>query len=111
MQVFLNLGLNALDAMPDGGELVFESSAEDGEILVRVRDKGRGISSDALPHLFEPFFTTKEPGKGTGLGLFVSREIVDSMGGALELEETNSGGSTFAIRLPGYTPEPDRASR
>lgn len=111
MQVFLNLGLNALDAMPDGGELVFESSAKNGEILVRVRDKGRGISSEALPHLFEPFFTTKEPGKGTGLGLFVSKEIVDSMGGALELEGTSSGGSTFAIRLPGYTPEPDGASR
>ncbi len=110
MQVFLNLGLNALDAMPDRGELVFESSAEDGEILVRVGDKGRGISSDALPHLFEPFFTTKEPGKGTGLGLFVSREIVTGMGGVLELEETGPGGSTFVVRLPGHGPEQDGAS-
>jgi C4-dicarboxylate-specific signal transduction histidine kinase len=110
MQVLLNLGLNALDAMPDGGELVFESSAEDGEILLRVRDKGRGVCSNDLPHLFEPFFTTKEPGKGTGLGLFVSKGIVTGMGGELELEETSPNGSSFAIRLPGSVSESDGAS-
>ncbi len=109
MQVFLNLGLNALDAMSEGGELIFESSAEDGEIVVRVCDEGVGISADALPHLFEPFFSTKESGKGTGLGLFVSRGIISSMGGVLELEKTGLDGSTFVVRLP-EQPVPDGAS-
>ncbi len=98
-QVLLNLGLNALDAIPESGTLRFETDLENDQVTVRVRDTGVGISDDARSHLFEPFFSTKDPGKGTGLGLFVSKGIVETMGGVLELEKTGPEGTTFAIRL------------
>ncbi|MFQ5514969.1 MAG: ATP-binding protein [Myxococcota bacterium] len=100
MQVLLNLGINALDAMSDGGTLVFETAMGDTEVIVRISDTGPGISKDAQLHLFEPFFTTKAPGRGTGLGLFVSKGIVDGMGGELNLEDTGEAGSTFVVHLP-----------
>jgi C4-dicarboxylate-specific signal transduction histidine kinase len=101
VQVLMNLGLNALDSMPSGGSLKFVSALEDEEIVVRVRDSGAGIPVDARARVFEPFFTTKELGRGTGLGLFVSRGIVEGMGGRLELEDTGDDGTMFAVRLEG----------
>jgi two-component system NtrC family sensor kinase len=99
VQVLLNLGLNALDAMSSTGTIEFRTSVEDDHVTIRVRDTGCGVSAEARAHLFKPFFSTKGPGQGTGLGLFVSRGIVEAMGGCLELEATGPEGSTFALRL------------
>ena len=99
MQVLMNLGLNALDAMPGGGRLVFETCSAGGEVLVRVRDTGAGIDAGARARVFEPFFTTKGPERGTGLGLFVSRGIVEGMGGRLELSERGAEGTEFVVHL------------
>ncbi|MFQ5415431.1 MAG: ATP-binding protein [Myxococcota bacterium] len=100
VQVILNLGMNAIDAVGDEGTVEFETAAEDGYVVVRVRDTGHGVSENARSQLFEPFFTTKAPGRGTGLGLFVSKGIIEAMNGALELEQTGPEGSTFLVRLP-----------
>jgi len=99
VQVLLNLGLNALDAIPETGTIEFATSMENGQVTIHVRDTGHGISEEARAHLFEPFFTTKGPSRGTGLGLFVSKEIVETMGGTLELEQTGPEGTTFVVRL------------
>jgi len=99
-QVLFNLGLNGLDAMAGGGTLEFETSARGGWVIVRVRDTGCGIPADLHAHLFEPFFTTKSPERGTGLGLFVSKSIVESMGGEITLEHTDGRGTAFAVLLP-----------
>jgi C4-dicarboxylate-specific signal transduction histidine kinase len=99
-QVLLNLGLNGLDAMPEGGTLEFETCSRSGWVIVRVRDTGPGIAPELHERLFEPFFTTKAPERGTGLGLFVSKGIVERMGGELKIEHTDSRGTVFAIFLP-----------
>jgi PAS domain S-box-containing protein len=99
-QVFLNLGLNALDAMPAGGTLEFESSFRGGWVAVRVTDTGSGIPDELRPHLFEPFFTSKAADRGSGLGLFTSKGIVEGMGGGLMLERSDRRGTTFAVLLP-----------
>ncbi len=103
IQVLINLGLNAMDAMPDGGTLVFETDTQGDVAVVRVRDSGRGVPDSARGHLFEPFFTTKVPGRGTGLGLFVSKGIVTGLGGELLMEESGPGGTVFRITLPSAT--------
>jgi C4-dicarboxylate-specific signal transduction histidine kinase len=109
VQVLLNLGLNALDAIASAQEgaepgrprqLTFVTRMVDGDVEVLVRDTGTGISPAVVGRIFEPFYTTKAPGKGTGLGLFVSRRIIEDLGGALRLVDTSSAGTTFAIRLP-----------
>ena len=99
-QVLFNLGLNGLDAMAGGGTLEFETCTRGGWVIVRVRDTGCGIPAALHEHLFEPFFTTKAPERGTGLGLFVSKSIVESMGGELTLEHTDNRGTAFAVFLP-----------
>jgi C4-dicarboxylate-specific signal transduction histidine kinase len=99
-QVLFNLGLNALDAMSGRGTLEFETSSRSGWVLVRVRDTGHGVPADCRDRLFEPFFTTKASGRGTGLGLFVSRNLVEDMGGDLRLEHTDDRGTVFVIFLP-----------
>lgn len=100
IQVFLNLGLNALDAMPKGGALIFETCREERRVVARVKDSGSGVPDQARGHLFEPFFSTKAPGRGTGLGLFVSKGIVEALNGSLDLESTGPAGSVFRIDLP-----------
>jgi C4-dicarboxylate-specific signal transduction histidine kinase len=110
VQVLLNLGLNALDAVPGGGSVRFETSLEDGRVAIRVRDSGSGVPEAAQPHVFEPFFTTKGAGRGTGLGLFVSKGIIDAIGGSLELEETGPEGTTFVVRLDTSRSAADRGT-
>jgi len=100
VQVLINLGLNALDAMPGPGKLTFEASSADGRVILRVSDTGRGVPESARSHLFEPFYTTKAAGRGTGLGLFVSRGIVERMGGTITLEESGPQGTVFRVSLP-----------
>jgi len=99
-QVLLNLTLNAIDAMGGSGTLTIETSAEGGFVTCRVADTGPGIPPDIVPRLFKAFFTTKEAGRGTGLGLFVSRNLVEGFGGTLEIERTSPEGTVFAVRLP-----------
>lgn len=99
-QVFINLSLNALDAMPDGGRLRISAREEHGSIVVRVEDSGCGIAPETAPRVFEPFFTTKEPGRGTGLGLAVSYNIVEKHGGSLDFTSTPGEGTAFRVEIP-----------
>jgi signal transduction histidine kinase len=87
--------------MPHGGILWLKSAKlSDKEIQLTVRDDGMGIPADVIPQLFEPFMTTKEVGKGVGLGLAISKGIVDRHGGKIEVESQPGKGTTFRITLP-----------
>jgi len=98
-QVFLNVLLNAIQAMPRGGVLEVEvRRADPGTVEVAVSDQGAGISPEHLERLFTPFFTTKE--KGTGLGLYVARQIVEAHGGRIRVAPRPAGGTRFAVTLP-----------
>jgi two-component system sensor histidine kinase AtoS len=99
-QVFLNLFLNALHAMPRGGELgVRTCLEEDGQaIRIEVSDTGSGIREDLIKKIFQPFFTTKP--KGTGLGLAISRQMIERHDGAIAVANRPGGGVRFTIRLP-----------
>ncbi len=99
-QVFINLSLNALDAMPEGGKLTIDAKKDHGCIVVEIEDTGCGIESGVGRRVFEPFFTTKEPGRGTGLGLAVSYSIVRKHGGSLDFESTPHKGTVFRVELP-----------
>jgi signal transduction histidine kinase len=99
-QVFLNLFLNARDAMPEGGNLTVLTSDLNGEILVEIADSGYGVSEKDLKQIFDPFFTTKPAGKGTGLGLAVCYGIVTAHGGRIEIEPNNGRGTKFIVILP-----------
>ena len=104
-QVFVNLLINGIEAMPDGGLLcahvdVIEAKSQ---VRVRIEDNGQGIPADIFPRLFEPFATSKE--RGTGLGLAVSRRIIEEHRGAIEAANRPEGGATFEVILPcGTTP-------
>jgi len=98
--VFLNLALNAADAMPGGGTLDIHTAAADGMIVVRFRDTGEGIPPGNLGKIFDPYFTTKEPGRGTGLGLSVCRTTLRDIGGDVTVESVVGGGSTFRVIVP-----------
>jgi len=100
-QLFLNLFLNAIDAMPDGGELrVSLAEAQEGDVEVRVADSGVGISATDLPRIFEPFFTSKAAGEGNGLGLMVAQGIVKDHEGAISVESEPGSGAEFRIAFP-----------
>lgn len=104
-QVFVNLLVNALQAMPDGGTLRVAAARHGGEAVVTVADSGCGIAAEHLPHVFEPFFTTKrdarDPGQGgSGLGLAVSYGVVAAHQGRIDVASTPGAGATFTVRLP-----------
>jgi signal transduction histidine kinase len=105
-QVFTNIAINALDAMPDGGQFIVgvavESTASSGlsALCLRFADTGCGIPPDQLPHVFDPFYTTKSGGAGSGLGLFVSHLIIDQHGGTIEIDSQEGEGTTVVIYLP-----------
>jgi two-component system NtrC family sensor kinase len=96
-QVVLNLLLNAIDATPKGGRIHLAASAEEGRVHLIVTDDGRGIALADRCRLFQPFFTTKP--QGTGLGLFISRQIVEELGGTLTYTTEPGQGTTFTVRL------------
>jgi signal transduction histidine kinase len=112
-QVFLNLIHNAIQAMPDGGELLLQTLLENQEdvdwVAVIVKDTGVGISKKDLDKVFEPFFTTKPSGEGTGLGLSVSYSIVSGHGGHIDVESKKGKGSTFTVWLPVKVPAPQKS--
>ncbi len=98
-QVWSNLIENALDALGSGGEVTVSAKPERGKVVVRIVDNGSGIPADVLPRIFDPFFTTKPMGQGTGLGLDISRRIVTSHEGTIEVE-SKPGRTEFRISLP-----------
>ncbi|RMD75490.1 MAG: histidine kinase, partial [Chloroflexi bacterium] len=103
-QVFLNIILNACDAMPGGGELTVRSELiatrpeEPMTLAVSISDTGVGIDPEHIPHLFEPFYTTKP--HGTGLGLAISAHIITQHGGRILVDSQPGVGTTFTILLP-----------
>jgi len=99
-QVFLNLFINAIQAMPDGGILQIGVHTEDGQLKINVEDTGEGIEPEHLPHIFDPFYTTKEVGRGTGLGLSVTYGIIEKHGGHIEAHSQKGRGTLFTIVLP-----------
>jgi PAS domain S-box-containing protein len=103
-QVFLNLFLNARDAMEKGGVLAVKTSAHDGHVLVTVADSGAGIARENLEKIFDPFFTTKGAKKGTGLGLSVSYGIVREHGGNIEVHSQIGAGTRFELSFPEAVP-------
>ncbi|MBK7859080.1 MAG: hypothetical protein IPJ65_10775 [Archangiaceae bacterium] len=106
-QVLVNLGVNALEALASGGHLRFRVAPSGADrVTIEVTDDGPGLSEQARAHLFEPFFTTKPVGKGLGLGLSVSYEIVQQHGGSLEAAAAGGAkGTTMQVRLPVSAPE------
>ena len=101
-QVIVSLMMNAIDAMPTGGTLGIRSVrvTNSPEIQIQVQDNGVGIAPEVLPNLFEPFFTTKERGHGLGLGLAISRNIVERHHGRIEVTSEPGKGSVFIVKLP-----------
>jgi PAS domain S-box-containing protein len=99
-QVFINIILNALDAMPGGGTLRIELFETETEAVIRITDNGTGIKEQHLPHIFDPFFTTKGVGKGTGLGLSISYAIIKEHEGRIGVDSVIGRGTSFTISLP-----------
>lgn len=99
-QVFLNLMINAAQAIANHGTIHLATGEEDGWIWVEVSDTGSGIAPEHMKRVFEPFFTTKQVGKGTGLGLSVSYNIVSKHNGRIEVESEVGSGTTFRVCLP-----------
>lgn len=97
-QVFLNIMLNAKAAMPPGGILTISSEIQSNHVILQFTDTGCGIAPDIIDQIFEPFVSTKE--NGTGLGLFISYEIIQNHQGSIEVESTIGDGTTFTIKLP-----------
>ena len=100
-QVFLNLFINARDAMPEGGLLTVRTRAEAGFAVIEVSDTGQGIPPEYLARIYDPFFTTKGPKKGTGLGLSISYGIVHEHEGIIEVESVPGSGTRFRLEFPG----------
>jgi C4-dicarboxylate-specific signal transduction histidine kinase len=99
-QVVFNIFLNAAQAMQGSGRIEAAASRENGHLTFSVRDTGPGIAEEHLPRVFDPFFTTKPPGEGTGLGLAVSYEIVQEIGGTIRATNHPDGGACFELVLP-----------
>ncbi|MGB9875509.1 MAG: ATP-binding protein [bacterium] len=97
-QVFYNILLNAVQAMPDGGKLTLKAGLFDEEAVISFSDTGPGIPEEHLDKVFDPFFTTKD--RGTGLGLAVSHRMMEALGGKIEVQSKKGEGATFVVHLP-----------
>lgn len=100
-QTVLNMLLNASKAIKEQGKITLSTEHRNSQIYITVEDNGDGIPPDVLPRIFDPFFTTRTVGEGTGLGLSVSRDIIKSHGGDINVESTQGVGTRFEITLPG----------
>jgi len=109
-QVFMNLAINALHAMPDGGELSLSTHSAKGNVIIQVADTGMGMTEKVLKQIFEPFYTTKETGKGTGLGLAMVYGIIEKQGGDISVDSMPGKGTCFEITLPLYRGEGESAA-
>jgi two-component system, NtrC family, sensor kinase len=99
-QVFINLFLNARDAMPSGGELAIQTGMNESMVVVDITDTGSGIPEESIKRIFDPFYTTKPIGKGTGLGLAVSYGIIQEHGGRIFVDSSIGKGTHFRLKLP-----------
>jgi len=101
-QALLNIVKNCIDAIPDEGRVIISAreDVENGNVEIKIRDTGVGIEEVNIGKIFDPFFTTKEEGKGSGLGLFVAREIIEEHGGNIQARSNEEEGTTFIIILP-----------
>lgn len=100
-QIFINLIMNALQAMENGGTLTLSTGTPDGRsVEIQIADTGSGIPRERLAQIFEPFYTTKEAGEGTGLGLFITRKLVELLGGRIEVESEVGRGTSFRLVFP-----------
>jgi two-component system cell cycle sensor histidine kinase/response regulator CckA len=111
VQVFVNLLVNAAEALPEGEadrhEIRIEVSVEGGRVVIAIRDDGAGIPPEIVSRIFDPFFTTKPVGTGMGLGLAICHGIVTAAGGDIQVTSQPGHGSTFRVRLPHASPQPD----
>jgi len=98
-QVFLNILVNAAQAIEDKGEIRVKTQADNGYVEIRISDTGKGIPPEIIPKIFDPFFTTKDVGKGTGLGLNMAYNIIQKHKGTIDVESEVGKGTTFIIRL------------
>ncbi len=99
-QIIFNIGLNAIQAMPDGGILSVASREETTNLVMIFKDSGKGISPEIVDRIFDPFFTTKEVGQGTGLGLAVTYALIQKMGGSISVDSEPGQGTQFTIIIP-----------
>lgn len=100
ISVFVNILMNASQAIENEGQVTIETLKDGENIKIKFTDTGHGIGPENIPRLFEPGFTTKPSGKGTGIGLTISKRIVDEHGGKIEVESELGKGSTFTVILP-----------
>ncbi len=99
-QIIINIGLNAIQAIPEQGSLDISCKQIGDFIEFSFKDTGTGIADEDLPHIFDPFFTTKDVGEGTGLGLAVTYSLVKKMGGEIDVHSEVNVGTTFTITIP-----------
>lgn len=102
-QIFMNILINARDAMPDGGELRIEARTDDQHIRIQITDDGCGMDEETARRIFDPFFTTKDPGKGVGLGMSTAYGIVHHHGGDIQVFSQPGLGTVFTVILPAMT--------
>jgi signal transduction histidine kinase len=99
-QVIVNIGLNAIQAMPEGGKLTLETREFPTHFVIKFTDTGIGMDEEKIQKIFDPFYTTKEVGEGTGLGLSVTYSLVQSMNGKISVESKKNAGTCFQVELP-----------
>ncbi len=109
-QVFMNILVNAAQAIEEHGKIRVATGTEGDKVWVEIADNGSGIAPEQLGRIFDPFFTTKPVGKGTGLGLSISYGIVQKHHGEIQVSSTPGAGTTFRIVLPRQQPRPEPAS-
>ncbi|MBU2430351.1 MAG: GHKL domain-containing protein, partial [Proteobacteria bacterium] len=100
-QVFMNILVNAGQAIEEKGEIRIQTRAEGKNVVILISDTGCGIAPENLPKIFDPFFTTKEIGKGTGLGMNIAYNIIEEHKGKITIDSAVGKGTTFTVVLPG----------